>query len=95
MAVSVPSTTPSQPIKMAPWQVLFASQNDCAFITTMGFNVKTFTTILASDFAEQWYNTLIPHNDATIHANPHAKCRSLDAGGALGLILHYLDSTMH
>ncbi|KIM55807.1 hypothetical protein SCLCIDRAFT_30069 [Scleroderma citrinum Foug A] len=52
-----------------PWQTLYESQDDRAFITTMGFDVETFGYILTSG--------------------------SLDSTGALGLVLHYLNSTMH
>ncbi|KAG2097262.1 uncharacterized protein F5147DRAFT_656396 [Suillus discolor] len=38
-----------------------------------------------TDFVKHWYHTPIPRVEQ----------RSLDAGGALGLILHYLNSTMH
>ena len=33
------------PRKDTPWQALFATQNDRAFITTMGFDVETLQTI--------------------------------------------------
>ena len=33
------------PRKDTPWQALFATQNDHAFITTMGFDVETLQTI--------------------------------------------------
>ncbi|KAF9228946.1 hypothetical protein BS17DRAFT_792928 [Gyrodon lividus] len=58
-----------------------ASANDRAFITTMGFDVQTFMYILTSGFATYWDETAIPRNDA-------------NAAGALGLVLHYLNSTM-
>lgn len=38
----------------SPWQRLRASQNDRAFITTMGIDVPTFDTILARGFAFAW-----------------------------------------
>ncbi|KAG2337597.1 hypothetical protein BDR05DRAFT_978457 [Suillus weaverae] len=65
------------------------------FITTMGFDVETFTFILTSGFAKHWYHTPIPRDDISQYANPCVECRSLDAGGALGLVSHYLSSTMH
>jgi hypothetical protein len=37
-----------------PWQVLHASRSDRAFITTMGFDVDTFTYILDTGFADAW-----------------------------------------
>jgi len=33
------------PRKDTPWQALFATQNNRAFITTMGFDVETLQTI--------------------------------------------------
>ncbi|KAI5991706.1 hypothetical protein F5J12DRAFT_786347 [Pisolithus orientalis] len=62
------------PCISTPWQKLYESQDDWAFITTMGFDVETFGYILTSGFAMAW---------------------SLNAAGALGLVLHYLNSTMH
>ncbi|KAG2346649.1 hypothetical protein BDR05DRAFT_974303 [Suillus weaverae] len=59
------------------WQVLYQSQNDRAFIATMGIDVQTFGLILTSGFASQWYKKPIARIDP------------------LGLILHYLNSTMH
>ncbi|KAG2130663.1 uncharacterized protein EDB93DRAFT_1263357 [Suillus bovinus] len=53
-----------------PWQTLFASQNDQAFITTMGFDMDTFTFMLTSGFAEHWYHTPIPRDDISQYANP-------------------------
>ncbi|KAJ7207521.1 hypothetical protein GGX14DRAFT_635380 [Mycena pura] len=85
---------PWNPRGITPWQVLYASRNDRAFITTMGFDVATFDAILGAGFAEAWYTTPIPRDDTSnnSHARPHG--RSLDAAGALGLLLHYLSSTM-
>ncbi|KAF8340835.1 hypothetical protein F5887DRAFT_1076960 [Amanita rubescens] len=44
-----------------PWQVLWSSQDDRAFITTMGFDVKTFRILLEGPghFADQWDSTPI------------------------------------
>lgn len=78
-----------------PWQVLYNSQNDRAFITTMGVDVSTFSSLLTTGFAQCWYETPIPRDDVRAHGNPRMNQRSLDAAGALGLVLHYLSSTMH
>ncbi|KAI6030451.1 hypothetical protein F5J12DRAFT_924877 [Pisolithus orientalis] len=78
-----------------PWQKLYESQDDQAFITTMGFDVETFGYILTSGFATAWYHIPIPQNDTNTTGNPWLSCRSLNAAGALGLVLHYLNSTMH
>ena len=77
-----------------PWQVLYASQSDRAFITTMGFDVATFETLLHSGFELLWNTNRIPRHDAPSRAPPRLGRRSLDAAGALGLVLHYLNSTM-
>ncbi|TFK35750.1 hypothetical protein BDQ12DRAFT_668371 [Crucibulum laeve] len=84
----------SNPQIGTPWQVLYASQSDCAFITTMGFNVITFDEILASGFAEQLLTESIPCIDTNFGGAPHPGGRSVDLSGALGLVLHYLNSTM-
>ncbi|KIK32391.1 hypothetical protein CY34DRAFT_19081 [Suillus luteus UH-Slu-Lm8-n1] len=78
-----------------PWQVLYRSQNDRAFITTMGIDVDTFASLLTSGFAQRWYEMPVPRNDVNQGGDPRIERRSLDAAGALGLVLHYLSSTMH
>ena len=89
-----PQLLPSPRVDTA-WQVLFKSRNDHAFITTMGFNVETFELIVHSGFAERWYTQPIPRTDLlSSHGEPRPGARSLDAWGALGLVLHYLNSTM-
>ena len=84
------------PCGAMPWQVLWGSQNDRAFIMTMGFNVKTFCFLLEGlgHFAERWDSTPIPQEDVFAHSQPRIVHRSLDAAGALGLVLHYLGSAM-
>lgn len=78
-----------------PWQVLYNSQNDRAFITTMGIDVTTFASLLTTGFAQLWYETPILRDDVNAHGNTRSERRSLDAAGALRLVLHYLSSTMH
>lgn len=77
-----------------PWQLLYHTQNDRAFITTMGINVHTFQYILESGFELRWNTTPIPRNDANANGPPRLGARSLDAAGALGLYLHWISSTM-
>ena len=62
----------------------------------MGIDVATFHYILegADGFGIQWENSSIPHNDVCIYGEPQLNRRSLDGAGALGLILHYLGSSM-
>ncbi|KAJ8509483.1 hypothetical protein ONZ45_g8351 [Pleurotus djamor] len=76
-----------------PWQKLYAGQRDRAFITTMGVDVATFTYILGF-FASIWDSTPIPRNDVNAFAAPRLNRRSLDAAGALGLVLHFLTSSV-
>lgn len=83
------------PQEGTPWQVLFRSRSDRAFITTMGFNTQVFDEILASGFRQKWYEWPIPCHDTNPTGNTCPGARSLDAEGALGLVLHYLSSTMH
>ncbi|KAF7375533.1 hypothetical protein MSAN_00441500 [Mycena sanguinolenta] len=77
-----------------PWQVLYASRNDRAFITTMGFDTQSFEDILEAGFYGTWTTTPIPRGDTAATGNPRPGARSLDAAGALGLALHFLNSTM-
>jgi hypothetical protein len=77
-----------------PWQVLYTSQNDRAFITTMGFDCATFQIILASGFTHAWNTQSIPRTDTNIAGNPRSGRHSLDAAGALGLVLHWASSAM-
>ena len=78
-----------------PWQHLYNSRSDRAFITTMGFDVQTFESILLAGFAEKYYASAIPRNDVDSVGASRPGRRSLDATGAPGLVLHYLNSTMH
>jgi hypothetical protein len=77
-----------------PWQVLYTSCSDRAFITTMGFDVNTFTSIIDTGFDTAWYSTPIPRADVHTTGKPRPGARSLNAAGTLGLVLHYLNSTM-
>jgi hypothetical protein len=78
-----------------PWQILHLSQDDRAFVTTMGVNVETFNYILDQGFALLWNSRPIPRERTTIASEPRANVQSLDAAGALGLILQYLASSIH
>ncbi|KAF8868094.1 hypothetical protein BD779DRAFT_1148828 [Infundibulicybe gibba] len=77
-----------------PWEALYNSGNDRAYITTMGFDVKTFHDILNLGFGEAYLSAPIPRNDTSHDGAPRPGARSLDPAGALGLVLHYLNSTM-
>ncbi|CAA7260123.1 unnamed protein product [Cyclocybe aegerita] len=77
-----------------PWTSLYDSRSDCAYITIMGFDVATFDFILESGFVQTWLSTPIPRTDTSHSGDPRPGGRSLDPPGALGLVLHYLSSTM-
>ena len=49
---------------------------------------------MRSGFGTLWLSQPIPCADASTHGEPRPGGRSLDAWGALGLVLHYLNSTM-
>lgn len=77
----------------SPWQVLYQSQSDRAFITTMGLDVTTFQLILDAGFKLLWDSTPIPRTDTNINGEPRLGARSLNAAGGLGLFLCYLRSS--
>jgi hypothetical protein len=77
-----------------PWIRLYTSYEDRAFITTMGVDTATFRTILAAGFGHLWYTLPILRPDTRVVGPPRAGRRSLDAEGGLGLVLHWLSSTM-
>ncbi|KIJ24118.1 hypothetical protein M422DRAFT_82910, partial [Sphaerobolus stellatus SS14] len=81
------------PRGLTPWQKLYHGQNDRAFNTTMGFDIATFN-ILMNEFAPVWNTNPIPREDTRAGGVPRIDRRSLDAAVALGLTLHYLNSTM-
>ncbi|KAG2336686.1 hypothetical protein BDR05DRAFT_978730 [Suillus weaverae] len=89
-----PQLLPS-PHVMTPWTQLYESYNDCAYITTMGFDVTTFHQLLDSGYADKWNSTPIPRADVSGQGEPCIGACSLDAAGALGLTLHFLSSAMH
>jgi hypothetical protein len=82
------------PRSNTPWQALYLARNDRAFVTTMGVDVSTFNHLLSAGFTTIWNTTPIPRDDIPTTAVPRAHRRSLDSAGALGLVLHWLNSTM-
>ncbi|KAG9087331.1 hypothetical protein FRC07_012847 [Ceratobasidium sp. 392] len=78
----------------SPWQSLYHSRQDSAFIVTMGIDVETFHYILDSGFEAAWNTTPVTRDDVNPHGAPRIGARSLDAAGGLGLLLHYLCSTV-
>ena len=77
-----------------PWQRLYASCNDKALITVVGLDFSTFHLILNSGFERSWTQTVIPRADILSGGNARQQRRSLNAAGALGLILYHLTSTV-
>ena len=66
------------PREGTPWNHLYDSQSDRAFITTMGFDVKTFDSVLAAGFEVKWNMMPIPRNDVSQLSVPRSTRRSLD-----------------
>jgi hypothetical protein len=77
------------------WQRLYETHSDRAYITTMGVDIAMFHLILESGFEFTWNNKCIPQDDVlTATSVPCVDCHSLNAAGALGLVLHFLNLTM-
>ena len=60
----------------------------------MGFDVATFKLILSAGFTQKFYETPIPRDDVNTTGVSRLRRHSLDVAGILGLVLHYLNSTM-
>jgi hypothetical protein len=89
---------PPDPRQHTAWQYLYHSRDNHSFILTMGLSVSVFETILNAGFATIWNSKPIPRNDikqapAMLRTSKPQR-RSLDAAGALGLVLHHLNSAM-
>ncbi|KNE90844.1 hypothetical protein PSTG_15712 [Puccinia striiformis f. sp. tritici PST-78] len=84
---------PGNPRADSAWAYLYSAQNDRAFITTMGVDVKTFDDLL-SRFLVHWETGTLPRNDVNPNGDPQVGHRSLDAAGCLGLVLHWISSTL-
>ncbi|KAG8713049.1 hypothetical protein FRC08_013759 [Ceratobasidium sp. 394] len=82
------------PRESSPWQAIFNSREDRAYRTTMGVDVATFDFILNAGFRIAWLRHPIPRGDVNTQGLTRPGRRSLDAEGGLGLLLHYLSSTM-
>ncbi|PLW28438.1 hypothetical protein PCASD_19136 [Puccinia coronata f. sp. avenae] len=84
---------PGDPLVDSAWAYLWSSQSDRAFITTMGVDVNTFETI-HTPFSLLWNGETIPRGDVNPHGEPQPGRRALDSASCLGLVLHWLSSTM-
>ena len=82
------------PLGDTPWTVLHQSRSDSAYLSTMGLNVAAFQAVLDAGFSHQWYSTPLHHSDGAAARNTRYFIRSLNADGALGLLLHWLTSKM-
>ncbi|OAV89080.1 hypothetical protein PTTG_06036 [Puccinia triticina 1-1 BBBD Race 1] len=69
------------------------ARNNWAYVTTMGVDVATFEHIL-SRFKLLWNTATLPRSNVNPNGEPQVGCWSLDAAGCLGLVLHWLCSTM-
>jgi hypothetical protein len=84
---------PGDPLVDSAWAYLWSSQNDRAFITTMGVDVNTFHVIL-QPFSLLWDGETIICANVNPCRAPQPGSRTLDSAGCLGLVLHWLSSTM-
>ena len=73
---------------------LYKNREDRAFITTMGIYTSTFDAILEAGFGRLWYTQPITRRDKLTAIHARGWIRSLDTVGGLGLVLHWLSSTM-
>jgi len=90
---TLPLSTGSHPQssrKGTPWQHLYESRSDDAFIAVLSIDVDTFFLILTSGFAALWDSTAIPRTDTNAVSVPRIARRSPDAAGALALTLHHV-----
>lgn len=69
-----------------PWQVLYRSHNDKAYIKTMGVSCQVFQYLLEY-FAPLWNTNPVFRDDINLEGrNPRPYRRSLDAAGGLGIL---------
>ena len=60
----------------------------------MGIDVRCFFMVLEAGYQEKWETETIDWSDVNEFGEPRVQRRSLDAAGGLGLVLHFLNSTM-
>src|SRR5215472_7054496 len=58
------------PRSSTPWQQLYTTQDDKAFITVVGLDISAFNLILSRGFERGWTNHLIPRADTPSTCNP-------------------------
>ena len=81
------------PCHDSAWAYMYSAQNNRAFITTLGLDLKTFEE-LSGRFNSYWNNEVVHQDDVNPHGEPQPWRRLLDGSGCLGLVLHWLNSTM-
>ncbi|KAG9119718.1 hypothetical protein FRC07_005110 [Ceratobasidium sp. 392] len=79
-----------QPRIESAWQALWHSQDNDGFVVALGMDVATFNYILDSGFRNTWDTSTIPRGGVDPSGFPRLSRRSLDAPGALGLVLCHL-----
>jgi hypothetical protein len=84
----------SSPHEGTAWLALYHSRNNQAYLCTMGIGVSVFETLLKAGFQHAYDSQPVPRNDVDPTKPTRLTYRSLDAAGALGLVLHHLNSTM-
>ncbi|KAK9250755.1 hypothetical protein V1507DRAFT_445418 [Lipomyces tetrasporus] len=82
------------PPKKSPWRILRDSGDEKAFILTTGLSPTAFDYVLDCGFRDAWDTAPIARDDVYAYSEARARQRSLDADGALGLVLHFLNSSM-
>ncbi|KAK9342363.1 hypothetical protein V1522DRAFT_373347, partial [Lipomyces starkeyi] len=82
------------PPDKSPWQMLRDSSDEKAFILTTGLSPTLFEYVLDCGFRDAWNTAPIMRHDVSVHGGTRPSKMSLDADGALGLVLHFLNSSM-
>ncbi|EUC53939.1 DDE family endonuclease [Rhizoctonia solani AG-3 Rhs1AP] len=76
------------------WQSIYQSCEDRAYIHVLGIDVGTFDYLMDSGFRHAWDTRPIKRTNTNQAGASRVGARSLDAAGGLGLVLHFLCSTM-
>ncbi|KAK9482350.1 hypothetical protein V1527DRAFT_21394, partial [Lipomyces starkeyi] len=70
----------------SPWQILYDSCDERAFILTTGLSPAIFNYVLDCGFKQAWDTSTITRSDVSINGQARPSQRSLNADGALGLV---------
>lgn len=82
------------PRHATPWTAIYENRSDRSFITAFGFDVAAFDFILDNGFSTYWNTRTLSRPDVLSNGIPRLGGRSLEASGALGMVLHWLCSTV-